>query len=105
MRARAPAPARRTYEYARAVQQSVKDVLQTLVDDGLVQADKIGASNCAPPSPRPLLPSLTPRLTRAAVFWSFPSQRGAMVTSLTLTTPWGILCITKLSFVVFLDAE
>jgi len=28
------------------VSQSVKDVLQTLVDDGLVQADKIGASNC-----------------------------------------------------------
>ncbi|KIP11628.1 hypothetical protein PHLGIDRAFT_114474 [Phlebiopsis gigantea 11061_1 CR5-6] len=40
------------------VSQSVKEVLQSLVDDGLVQADKIGSSN---------------------FFWSFPSQRGAMV--------------------------
>jgi len=40
------------------VSQSVKDVLQSLVDDGLVQADKIGASN---------------------FFWSFPSQRGAIL--------------------------
>ncbi|EMD37820.1 hypothetical protein CERSUDRAFT_94817 [Gelatoporia subvermispora B] len=39
------------------VSQSVKEVLQSLVDDGLVQADKIGSSN---------------------FFWSFPSQRGAM---------------------------
>ncbi|KAJ7287531.1 meiotic nuclear division protein 1 [Mycena rebaudengoi] len=37
------------------VSQSVKEVLQSLVDDGLVQADKIGSSN---------------------FFWSFPSQRG-----------------------------
>lgn len=29
------------------VSQSVKEVLQSLVDDGLVQADKIGSSNCA----------------------------------------------------------
>ncbi|KAF9060646.1 meiotic nuclear division protein 1 [Rhodocollybia butyracea] len=36
------------------VSQSVKEVLQSLVDDGLVQADKI-------------------------VFWSFPSQQGAMI--------------------------
>jgi len=36
----------------------VKDVLQSLVDDGLVQADKIGSSN---------------------FFWSFPSQRGSMM--------------------------
>ena len=28
------------------VSQSVKEVLQSLVDDGLVQADKIGISNC-----------------------------------------------------------
>jgi hypothetical protein len=28
------------------VSQSVKEVLQSLVDDGLVQYDKIGASNC-----------------------------------------------------------
>ncbi|OJA20476.1 hypothetical protein AZE42_01979 [Rhizopogon vesiculosus] len=28
------------------VSQSVKEVLQSLVDDGLVQGDKIGASNC-----------------------------------------------------------
>jgi len=40
------------------VSQSVKEVLQSLVDDGLVQADKIGSSN---------------------FFWSFPSQRGAMM--------------------------
>ncbi|KAG1829041.1 Mnd1 family-domain-containing protein [Suillus subalutaceus] len=35
-----------------------KEVLQSLVDDGLVQGDKIGASN---------------------FFWSFPSQRGTIV--------------------------
>ncbi|KAJ7680322.1 meiotic nuclear division protein 1 [Mycena polygramma] len=40
------------------VSQSVKEVLQSLVDDGLVQADKIGSSN---------------------FFWSFPSQRGAIM--------------------------
>ncbi|KAL6310435.1 meiotic nuclear division protein 1 [Sparassis latifolia] len=40
------------------VSQSVKEVLQGLVDDGLVQAEKIGSSN---------------------FFWSFPSQRGAMM--------------------------
>ncbi|EGO00303.1 hypothetical protein SERLA73DRAFT_180824 [Serpula lacrymans var. lacrymans S7.3] len=40
------------------VSQTVKEVLQSLVDDGLVQADKIGSSN---------------------FFWSFPSQRGAIV--------------------------
>ncbi|OCH95089.1 meiotic nuclear division protein 1 [Obba rivulosa] len=40
------------------VSQTVKEVLQSLVDDGLVQADKIGSSN---------------------FFWSFPSQRGAMM--------------------------
>ena len=28
------------------VSQSVKEVVQSLVDDGLVQMDKIGASNC-----------------------------------------------------------
>lgn len=28
------------------VSQSVKEVLQSLVDDGLVQGDKIGSSNC-----------------------------------------------------------
>ncbi|KZP34515.1 meiotic nuclear division protein 1 [Athelia psychrophila] len=39
------------------VSQSVKEVLQSLVDDGLVSADKIGSSN---------------------FFWSFPSQRGAL---------------------------
>ena len=27
--------------------QTVKEVLQGLVDDGLVQAEKIGSSNCA----------------------------------------------------------
>ncbi|RPD59783.1 meiotic nuclear division protein 1 [Lentinus tigrinus ALCF2SS1-7] len=40
------------------VSQSVKEVLQSLVDDGLVQMDKIGSSN---------------------FFWSFPSQRGAIM--------------------------
>ena len=30
-----------------AVSQSVKEVVQSLVDDGLVQYDKIGSSNCA----------------------------------------------------------
>ncbi|KIY62139.1 meiotic nuclear division protein 1, partial [Cylindrobasidium torrendii FP15055 ss-10] len=40
------------------VSQSVKEVLQSLVDDGLVQGDKIGSSN---------------------FFWSFPSQQGALV--------------------------
>ncbi|KAF8070154.1 meiotic nuclear division protein 1 [Lyophyllum atratum] len=40
------------------VSQSVKEVLQSLVDDGLVQGDKIGSSN---------------------FFWSFPSQQGAMI--------------------------
>ncbi|KAJ6586924.1 meiotic nuclear division protein 1 [Mycena vulgaris] len=40
------------------VSQSVKEVLQSLVDDGLVQMDKIGSSN---------------------FFWSFPSQRGTMM--------------------------
>lgn len=29
------------------VTQTVKEVLQSLVDDGLVQADKIGSSNCS----------------------------------------------------------
>lgn len=40
------------------VSQSVKETLQSLVDDGLVQTDKIGSSN---------------------FFWSFPSQRGSIV--------------------------
>ncbi|KAJ7045518.1 meiotic nuclear division protein 1 [Mycena alexandri] len=40
------------------VSQSVKEVLQSLVDDGLVQGDKIGSSN---------------------FFWSFPSQRGTIM--------------------------
>ncbi|KAI0254123.1 Mnd1 family-domain-containing protein [Lactifluus subvellereus] len=40
------------------VSQSVKEVLQSLVDDNLVQSDKIGSSN---------------------FFWSFPSQRGAIM--------------------------
>ncbi|KAH9998434.1 meiotic nuclear division protein 1 [Russula compacta] len=40
------------------VAQSVKEVLQSLVDDNLVQTDKIGSSN---------------------FFWSFPSQRGAIM--------------------------
>jgi predicted transcriptional regulator len=31
---------------ASTVSQTVKEVLQSLVDDGLVQAEKIGSSNC-----------------------------------------------------------
>lgn len=30
-----------------SVSQSVKEVIQSLVDDGLVNSDKIGSSNCA----------------------------------------------------------
>ncbi|KIK01445.1 hypothetical protein K443DRAFT_132336 [Laccaria amethystina LaAM-08-1] len=40
------------------VSQSIKEVLQSLVDDGLVQTDKIGSSN---------------------FFWSFPSQQGTTI--------------------------
>ncbi|KAH7888826.1 meiotic nuclear division protein 1 [Phlebopus sp. FC_14] len=40
------------------VSQSVKEILQSLVDDGLVQSDKVGSSN---------------------FFWSFPSQRGSII--------------------------
>jgi len=40
------------------VSQSVKEVLQMLLDDGLVQMDKIGASN---------------------FYWSFPSRHGALL--------------------------
>lgn len=32
------------------VSQSIKEVVQSLVDDGLVQSDKIGSSNCAFPT-------------------------------------------------------
>ncbi|KLT43426.1 meiotic nuclear division protein 1 [Cutaneotrichosporon oleaginosum] len=44
------------------VQQSVKEILDELVSDGLVSADKIGTSNC-----QPFLPH----------FWAFPSTAGA----------------------------
>jgi hypothetical protein len=65
------------------VTQSVKEVLQSLVDDNLVQMDKIGSSNCkvlsiARSSPFSGYGGIQ-RRTRAAVFWSFPSQRGAIV--------------------------
>lgn len=40
------------------VSQSVKDVVQSLVDDGLVDTDKIGQFVC---------------------FWAFPSKAGATV--------------------------
>ncbi|KAH7914120.1 Mnd1 family-domain-containing protein [Hygrophoropsis aurantiaca] len=40
------------------VSQTVKEILHSLVDDDLVQADKIGSSN---------------------FFWSFPSQHGTMI--------------------------
>ncbi|KIY46210.1 meiotic nuclear division protein 1, partial [Fistulina hepatica ATCC 64428] len=46
------------------VSQSVKEVLQMLVDDGLVQGDKIGSSN---------------------FFWSFPSQQGTLVQARLIT--------------------
>jgi hypothetical protein len=64
------------------VSQSVKEVLQSLVDDGLVQYDKIGASNCQ-------LPLVLHRrfripLISLTVYWSFPSQRGAIVRSFLL---------------------
>jgi hypothetical protein len=35
-----------TYTLVPVVSQSVKEVLQSLVDDNLVQMDKIGSSNC-----------------------------------------------------------
>jgi hypothetical protein len=54
------------------VQQSVKDVLQTLVDEELVFTDKVGSSNCAL-LPRAFLLKIS---WVAVVFWSFPSQRG-----------------------------
>lgn len=64
------------------VSQTVKEVLQSLVDDGLVQADKIGSSNCKTQIDlRALLTSLS-----VAVFWSFPSQRGSMVCGFTDST-------------------
>jgi len=44
------------------VSQTVKDVLQTLVDDNLVELDKIGISN---------------------FYWSFPSARGSALTNKT----------------------
>ncbi|KAF7376146.1 Meiotic nuclear division protein 1 [Mycena sanguinolenta] len=56
------------------VSQSVKEVLQSLVDDGLVQADKIGSSN---------------------FFWSFPSQRGTMVFRPPLIGFRGVLIDTR----------
>ncbi|KDQ57633.1 hypothetical protein JAAARDRAFT_130220, partial [Jaapia argillacea MUCL 33604] len=40
------------------VSQTVKEVLQSLVDDGLVSSDKVGSSN---------------------FFWSFPSERGTIM--------------------------
>lgn len=57
------------------VSQSVKEVLQGLVDDGLVQYDKIGASNCI------IFLFFSSRLSLLIiqVFWSFPSERGAIV--------------------------
>jgi len=78
-----------------AVVQSVKEVLQSLVDDNLVQSDKIGSSNCTVCSPV-ILPNhfysdlwggLHPNAL--AVFWNFPSQRGAVVSHVvsTLSVP------------------
>ncbi|KAN0138427.1 meiotic nuclear division protein 1, partial [Lactarius tabidus] len=44
--------------HEKRVSQSLKEVLQSLVDDNLIETDKIGSSNS---------------------FWSFPSQRGAIM--------------------------
>ena len=49
------------------VSQSVKEVLQSLVDDGLVQGDKIGSSNC-----EPTIVSLYARVLSFASFLEFP---------------------------------
>ena len=60
------------------VSQSIKEVVQSLVDDGLVQYDKIGSSNCTY--------SVVSRSGEThifrLVFWSFPSQQGALVGTL-----------------------
>ena len=77
-----------------AVVQSVKEVLQSLVDDNLVQSDKIGSSNCTV-CDRHTAQSLLFRLmgdlhpNALAVFWNFPSQRGAIVSHVvsTLSVP------------------
>ncbi|ETW80586.1 hypothetical protein HETIRDRAFT_452150 [Heterobasidion irregulare TC 32-1] len=45
-----------------------RESARSLVDDGLVQTDKVGSSNCASGS-----------LRRIDVFWSFPSQRGTIM--------------------------
>lgn len=58
------------------VSQSVKEVLQSLVDDGLVQADKIGASNCTYAAQSRMD---RPERLSFLVFWSFPSHTGAVV--------------------------
>ena len=74
-----------------AVVQSVKEVLQSLVDDNLVQSDKIGSSNCTVCSPVILPNHFLFRLmgglhpNALAVFWSFPSQRGAIVSHVVST--------------------
>ncbi len=94
------------------VSQSVKEVLQSLIDDNLVQSDKIGSSNCRWLASRHSVSrsiddynfnaatrslacfahvGLTDSDRVHAVFWSFPSQRGAIVSLLhvtpTLTVP------------------
>ena len=52
------------------VSQSVKDVLQSLVDDGLVQGDKIGSSNCTS-----FATPLCQRLIRFQSSGAFPHSR------------------------------
>jgi hypothetical protein len=68
-----------------AVSQSVKEVVQSLVDDGLVQYDKIGSSNCCVSfthsSWYPHICASISYFRLLPVFWSFPSQQGALVGS------------------------
>lgn len=60
------------------VSQTVKEVLQSLVDDNLVQADKIGSSNCEPDI-QIMHICAGSHVRISPVFWSFPSQQGAMI--------------------------
>jgi hypothetical protein len=68
---------RNVFPYLPVVSQTVKDVLQTLVDDNLVELDKIGISNCERNH------DITLKVTHLlfVVYWSFPSARGSAVRS------------------------
>ncbi|GJY93625.1 meiotic nuclear division protein 1 [Tanacetum coccineum] len=59
------------------ISQSVKDVVQSLVDDDLFSKDKIGtSSHCNGESVFLLLESMTHLLTFQVYFWSLPSCAG-----------------------------